>query len=224
MGPSPKRRMWWGIALANGAILLLAAVLLSARPPALPRIEGVFISEPKPLAPFRLLDQHNRIFSNADLMGQWHLVAYGFTTCPDICPTTLAELAALEQGLQQQGRDDLDILFYSVDHRRDTPAQLASYLPYFSQDFLGLTHRDDNANQHLGFEQGLGIAYRLVPAADPAASADDYEVSHGVNLLLLNPAGELQAVFQPVTGSSGNPRFNPQRLVRDYLAIRDYLG
>jgi len=153
-------------------------------------------------------------------------VTYGFTTCPDICPTTLSRLAKVSRELEQQGHHDLNVLFYTVDHRRDTVAQMASYVPFFHPDYIGLTHVDDAANRHLPFEQSLGIVAQLTPNLSPEAAADpnDYKVSHGVTLFLLNPEGKLQAIFEPGQATLDMPDFDTERVLRDYLAIRDYLG
>jgi len=215
-----------GFLLANLVIVAVAATILLTRPPAPPLIQGVLLTDPRPLPPFQLIDHHNRVFGNDDLKGSWHLVSYGFTTCPDVCPTTLAQLDRVTRELQAMHADAPGVLFYSVDHRRDTVSQMASYVPYFNPAFVGLTHGDDPANPHLPFEQGLGIAAQLVPdtgeGADP--DANNYQVNHGVTLFLLNPAGELQAIFEPEDRRGGVPAFNPDTIVRDYLAIRDYLG
>jgi protein SCO1 len=118
------------------------------------------------------------------------------------------------------------VLFYTVDHRRDTVAQLASYVPFFHPEFVGLTHLDDADNPHLGFEQGLGIVAQLVPATGPDVdpASNEYQVVHGVKLFLVNPRGELQAIFDPDEDRSGLHTFTPQTIERDYLAIRGYLG
>jgi protein SCO1/2 len=118
----------------------------------------------------------------------------------------------------------ISVLFYSVDHRRDTVEQLAAYLPFFNEEFLGLTHVDDPRNPHLPFETSLGIVARLQPnleegVVDPL----DYQVQHGVTLFLLNPSGELQAIFEPDQVAPGVHAYNPDTLVADYLAVRRYL-
>jgi protein SCO1/2 len=215
-----------GFLLANVAIVAAITFLLLNRPVSPPQIQGVLLPQTRELPNFRLLDHHNRLFTNEDLKGRWHLVAYGFTTCPDICPTTLSQLASVIRQLEKQGHSDLRVLFYSVDHRRDTVAQMASYVPFFHPDFIGLTHRDDSENPHLPFEQGLGIVAQLLPATgpdiDPVANA--YEVMHGITLFLINPQGELQAIFEPDNREPGPQNFDPDTLLRDYLAIRHYLG
>jgi protein SCO1/2 len=120
----------------------------------------------------------------------------------------------------------LRVLFYTVDHRRDTVMQMASYVPFFDADFVGLTHIDNSDNLHLPFEQGLGIVAQLVPSTgtdvDPAAN--EYQVNHGVTLFLINPRGQLQAIFRPEINRSGDHTFSPDTVIRDYLAIRNYLG
>jgi protein SCO1/2 len=219
---SPRARMLAGFLIANLAIAVVAAAVLFNRPAAPPQIQGVLLPEARALPEFELLDHRNRPFSNADLNGRWHLVSYGFTTCPDICPTTLAQLAVVSRDLKAQGHNDLDVLFYTVDHRRDTVAQMAAFVPYFDPDFLGLTHTDDN-DRYLPFEQGLGIVAQLLPKTEPDSAPGEYQVVHGVKLFLINPQGQLQASFDPDERFSGAHTFTPATVERDYLAIRKYL-
>ena len=218
--------MLGGFLIANIAIGLIATFVLLNRPASPPQIQGVLLPNARELPDFRLLDHHNRVFTNVDLKGRWHLVSYGYTTCPDICPTTLSQLASVRRQLEAQGHSDLRVLFYSVDHRRDTAAQMASYVPFFDPEFIGLTHLDDSDNPHLPFEQGLGIVAQLVPATGPGSDPADneYEVMHGVTLFLINPQGQLQAIFGPESSRSGVQSFDTKTVLRDYLAIREYLG
>ena len=223
---SPRAKLLFGFLLANIAIAVTATLVLLNRPAAPPQIQGVLLPQARTLPNFRLLDHHNRVFTNEDLKGRWHLVSYGFTTCPDICPTVLSQLAMVKRRLQEQDHTDLRVLFYTVDHRRDTVAQMASYVPYFDPGFIGLTHRDDSENPHLPFEQGLGIVAQRVPATGPNTDPADneYEVMHGVTLFLINPQGKLQAIFEPDNNQTGPQNFNPDTVLQDYLAIRRYLG
>jgi protein SCO1/2 len=226
MSISARTRMLLGFLLANMAIVAVAAVVIVTRPASPPLIQGVLLPEGRQLLPFSLLDHHNQVFDNNSLKGRWHLVSYGFTTCPDICPTTLSQLAIIASQLEQQGTADLRILFYTVDHRRDTVSQLASYIPFFHADFVGLTHLDDSNNPHLPFEQSLGVYAQLVPIMTPDGESvlNDYQVNHGVTLFLLNPDGELQAIFEPEKTLPGAHTFDPEKVLGDYLAIRHYLG
>jgi protein SCO1/2 len=103
---------------------------------------------------------------------------------------------------------------------------MASYVPFFHPEFIGLTHVDNSENPHLPFEKSLGITAQLIPDSEPGTEPDanNYSVNHGVTLFLINPAGELQAIFQPDTKTPGAHSFDPEIILRDYLAIRDYLG
>lgn len=222
---APRKRMLLGFVLAGAAVACAAAYAMLLRPPPPPQIQGVLLDDGRPLPAFELIDEKGQAFDNADLVGRWHLVSYGFTTCPDICPTTLSQLAEFAGQLRSRDRAVPQVLFYSIDHRRDTPEQLARYLPFFDPAFTGLTHRDNPDNPHLPFEQGLGMVSKLEPLqGEEAIANNEYRVSHGVTLYLLNPRGELQAVFQPDPSTDQLPAFAPDTLVRDYLAVRDYLN
>lgn len=219
---SARARLLVAFALANAVVLAVGVLLLLNRPPSLPQIEGVFLPAPRALPAFELLDHHGELFANGDLVGNWHLVSYGFTSCPDICPTILSDLAIVAGKLPPG--DALRFVFYSIDHRRDTPSQLVNYLTFFDPAFIGLTHRDGNDNRHLPFERGLGMVSELV--ADDSNDYGEYQVNHGITLFLLNPDAQLQAVFKPSFSWSGKGAaqqgFNPDTILKDYLEIRRY--
>ena len=186
MSLSPRARMLVGFVLANTFLLMVATTLWLNRSTNPPLIQGVFLAQSRALPDFSLLDHHGRAFSRSELVGRWHLISYGFTTCPDICPTTLAQVAAMADKLEDNNEaDDLEVIFYSVDHRRDTVAQLASYVPFFHPDFVGLTHVDNPENPHLPFEQSLGIVAQLIPIIEEGAEPDPnaYEVVHVLEVL-----------------------------------------
>tara|TARA_B110000444_G_C18781487_1_gene567650 strand:- start:322 stop:969 length:648 start_codon:yes stop_codon:yes gene_type:complete len=214
--------MLTGFLLVAAALVIVIGVTSLKRPNAPPLIQGILLPEALNIEPFSLIDHHNRPFTNQDLKGIWHLVSYGFTTCPDICPTTLSELAIVVNQLETR---DLRILFYTVDHRRDTVSQLESYIPYFHPDFIGLTHLDDSDNPHLPFEKSLGLISQLVPVfeSEGEAAYNQYQVNHGVTLYLINPKGQLQAILEPDNNMPGMYTFEGKTLLRDYLAIRSFL-
>ena len=211
-----------GFALANIAILAVAGLILLNKPQSPPSIQGVLLPDAREIPPFSLRDHNNQPFSNKDITGQWHLVSYGFSTCPDICPTTLAQLAQLDTLLKESGIK-LQVLFYSVDHQRDTVEQLANYIPFFHPDFLGLTYTDDGSDQHLPFEQGLGIVSQLILPVE-ASDPQPYQVVHGVTLFLLNPKGQLQAILKPGTDQYRNKIFDAATIYKDFLQVRAYFG
>lgn len=223
---SPRSRILAGFVIANACIAAIAAMVFLNRTDSAPLIQGVLLPEARELQPFELIDHNNDAFTNDDLLGRWHLVSYGFTTCPDICPTTLNQLVTVKQQLAERDHNDLRVLFYTVDHRRDTVSQMSAYVPFFDPDFVGLTHHDDSENPHLPFEKSLGIVAQLVPLTGPDVDPanNEYQVNHGVTLFLINPEGKLQAIFEPEYAGSGIHFFDPDTVLQDYLKIRNFLG
>ncbi len=221
-----RSKLLRGFLLAVASVTVIAAVVIFNRPASPPKIQGVFLPEARPIEPFTLIDHYDRAFTRENLKGDWHLVSYGFSACPDICPTTLSQINRMLEGIEEGQYAQLRVLFYSVDHKRDTPSQMANYVPYFNSSFIGLTHLDNPKNPHLPFEKSLGITAKLTPRPSESdyPNPNDYDVSHGVTLFLVNPEGELQAIFKPNINSMGFAEFDPVRLRNDYLAIRKYLG
>ncbi len=215
-------------------LLLLVAVnggayLLADRAPT---ITGVLLPQAQSLQAFSLQDHRRGIFNNRNLLGRWHLLAYGYTDCPDVCPTLLSVLAKFERRIfDARQYEDLAILFYSIDPGRDEVEKMAGYLSFFSPNFIGLRRRDDQEDLHRPFEQSLGLMAQLTPLPDDelnknraAAAIKNYEVGHGFMLYLLNPEGQLQAVLKPQAVAGGIPVFSADRLYRDYRAVRAYSG
>jgi protein SCO1 len=113
---------------------------------------------------------------------------FGYTNCPDFCPTTLTTLAAVEKRLRAAKAATPQVIFVSVDAKRDTPAQLAKYVPYFDPDFVGLTANDQPAIEALARKWGVAVAIR--PATD-----GNYTVDHSGAIFVIDPAGKLAAVL-----------------------------
>jgi len=182
-----RRPLAWLPILA--AIVVGAGVALLARGPEIPTLEsGTVLPEPRPIGAFGLVDQNGREFGRAALAGRWTLVFTGFTHCPDICPTTLAQLAALKRRLGSEGRG-LRIVFLSVDPARDSPEALARYLGHFGGGLTGLTGAEAEV---LRLERDLGLAHVRNPGA-----ADDYTVDHSAALVLIDPEAQVAGYFRP---------------------------
>ena len=227
MTVSLKNKIWLSSVSVLLALLAVIAVAMYNRPETPPTITGVLIPKAIALKDFSLLDHHNQAFTRQQLLGQWHIISYGYTYCPDICPMTLTTLARVARRLEQdQALTDVRFLFYSVDPKRDTPTRLAEYVPWFHQDFVGLTRDDADDSFHLPFEQSLGIVGVLTPLEMDQGLADSggYSVSHGVRIYLLNPEGELQAVFRPTIDKDGAQYFTVDQIYHDYRKIRAYVG
>jgi protein SCO1/2 len=145
---------------------------------------------PRALADFALIDADSRRFGLEDLRGRWTLVYLGYTSCPDVCPITLQELARLAAGMASIETDHpMQYLFVSVDPARDTPARLREYLAYFDPSFIGASANDEGLSR---FAQQLDMVF--VPVADNAEG--DYVVKHSASLALINPHAEMHALFE----------------------------
>ncbi len=191
--------------------------------PGIPMLQQAnLLQRPVPLADFELLDHQQQPFNNASLLGRWHLISYGYTYCPDICPLTLAKLSNMQLQLAELPEyAALQLVFYSVDPNRDKPDVLAQYVDFFAGDIVGVVANPQSPVRAVAFEQSLGLRAQIDAAE---AANDDYPVNHGVLLYLLNPQAELQAVFTPIRQYNKVPEFDAELLLQDYLSIRRYLA
>ena len=109
------------------------------------RINGaVVLNTPRIFSDFELVDHRGEVFNQEQLQDVWTIVFFGFTHCPDICPTTLAILNDTYSKLKDRERERMQIVMISIDPERDTVEKLAEYVPYFNDEFIGVT-----GNKHL---------------------------------------------------------------------------
>lgn len=130
-------------------------------------------------AEFELTDQTDSVRTNDDFSGRWMLVFFGFTNCPDICPTTLSEVAAVMDGLGRDA-DKVQPIFISIDPERDTPAALAEYVPLFHPSILGLTGTPE---QIAKTSDTFPIFFDRI---EDAAAPDGYTMGHTSHLFLFD--------------------------------------
>ena len=150
------------------------------------------IPAPDELPEFTLQDQSGERVNASSFRGQWDLVFFGFTNCPDVCPTTLQILANVKRQLLDSGSDDLPrIVLVSVDPERDTPELLAQYVAYFGNGNLGVTGELSEIRK---LTAGLGIYFEKVPGGS-GDETDNYTVNHSAAVLLINPDGHFSALF-----------------------------
>ena len=153
------------------------------------RANGLFLFDtPRDPGEFSLIDHHGSPFTREDLIDQWTLIFFGFTHCPDICPTTMAELAELKAQLVGTEASDARVVMLSVDPARDTPERLAQYASYFHTDFIGVT---GDFTDILSFAQRLNAPFRKVSEPDGA-----YQMEHSANVMLMNPRGDYHGFFR----------------------------
>lgn len=175
------------VAIAAG-MLLARTLFVGGERQQMHLATATLLEPPRPLPAFSLLDQNGGAFSNAQLQGRWSLLFFGFTHCPDICPTTLGMLAQVEKKLATTPQTPPpQVLLVSVDPERDTPAQLASYVKFFSPTFTGIT---GDAAKVAELTRAMGV-----PTAKTALANGDYTVDHSAIIFVLDPQGAMRAVF-----------------------------
>jgi protein SCO1/2 len=176
------------ICLAGGAGLG-AAYFKEHAAPLVPLATGEYLSPRRELPDFSLIDAHGQPFGRSQLRGHWTLMFFGYTHCPDFCPTTLSTLAALTKRLRADAAPVLpQVLFMSVDAKRDTPEALARYVPYFDPSFIAVTAADQPAIETVAAK--LGVAVMITPTGD-----GNYSVDHSGAILVLDPTGRLAAIL-----------------------------
>jgi protein SCO1/2 len=159
-----------------------------------PSGQGSMVEPPRALSNFTLTDQRGQAVSLADLRGKAVLLFFGFTNCPSICPTTMAEFRAAKRSLGPDG-DRVAAVLISVDPERDTPERLGQYLGAFDPSFVGL--RGDTAT--LG---RIGPEYDLYYERQPLGDGE-YTIDHTAISYLIDPEGRLRTVYPYGTPGAG---------------------
>ncbi|MDT8452681.1 MAG: SCO family protein [Gammaproteobacteria bacterium] len=177
-----------------------------------PELVGVLRPAPKILKPVKLIDQNGAVSITRLFKDKWSFVFFGYTSCPDICPTTLHVLNTVTDMLGKDNAEllpDTQVVFISVDPMRDTVADLADYVKFFNRDFVGLTGDQKNIDN---ITQQFGAGYILEEETAPG----QYMVAHTSAVFLVTPELGLVAAFsQP---------HNPKTIVAQYKKIRAYLS
>jgi len=145
-------------------------------------------------ADFKLTDQDGHPFQFSQLRGKLALIFFGYTTCPDACPTTLSKLSHVYKMLDDSEQDRLVTVFVSVDPGRDKPAVLKKYLAYFRINTIGLTGPKDDIDQVV---RQYGARYEI----EQSDSAAGYHINHSTDLYLLDERGEVAHTFNYADGA-----------------------
>ena len=201
----------------TGAVLAIAASMAGLyfggafRPP-LPELAAatLYPESFRKLDDFALTDQDGQTYNKNSLRNHWSLLFFGYSYCPDICPTTLYLLSKLNKEINTADvKHPVQIVFVSVDPQRDTPDRLKEYVGYFSPDFTGLTGNKEQIDKLV---KSLGVFYRKQPAAE----GQNYLVDHSAGLFLINPSAKPQALF--------SAPHDVEHLAHDIRLITDYYG
>ena len=155
------------------------------------RMQSVrLFSQTKPLPPFELQQSGDRLLTNVALQGRWSLVYIGFASCPDVCPTSLGDLAiAQKDWASVDAKNRPQVLLVSVDPERDTPDSIAQYAAFFHPDTVAATHEDIDTLTE--FTTSLGMVFAKVPMGD------SYTMDHSNMIALINPRGEMAGLIRP---------------------------
>lgn len=186
-------------------ISILVAVFIYNQPQP-PLLTTMVYPDAKLLADFELVDHHQQSFTNQQLMGKWSVLFFGFTYCPDICPTTMSMLSQIAKKLDPEILQQLQFVFVSVDPERDTLERLAQYISFYHPDFIAVT--GDQQQLH-PFALSLGAMYMKVP------TENTYTISHSGTLFIVNPKGQRFGIFS----KSANGTFDAVAMTQDLTTI-----
>ncbi|WP_313254754.1 SCO family protein [Stenotrophomonas sp.] len=200
------------IALAAGLGLVLAQKVFG---PSSKGTNGtrsiIFYGTPRTLPEFDLAQSDGTRLIPGELHGHWSLVFLGFTACPDVCPTTLAELAQAQK--QWQAIPDSlrpRVVLVSVDPERDTPSKLGEYAHAFHKDTLAATADIPSLER---FATALGMVFQKVPGKHFEQNPNDYSMDHSSSIAVLDPKGRLAGLIRPP--------FNPQAIASDLTKLTE---
>ncbi len=188
-----------GIHFTVGIIVVLASIFVGGffyaftrervlTPEELQANGALLFETARQLPEFSLLNDRGEPVSRSWFEGQWDIVFFGYTFCPDICPTTLATLKQYYEQLGPEQQSDTRIVLASVDPARDTAVQLNQYLQFFHQDFYGLTGEFLDVYR---FATALGSPFKKTPGG-----GDNYLVDHSGNIAIVNPAGHFVGILK----------------------------
>ncbi|MBE0484149.1 MAG: SCO family protein [Bacterioplanes sp.] len=190
-----SQRTLWTAALWLAVILVVVGQWYQHREDqpeqTLNRIDGVTVfPTPLSVSDFNFINQYGDAVTQADLLGRWQLVFFGFTFCPDICPTTLADLSRSYRQLSAADQAQWHVVLVSIDPERDTPEMLQPYMQYFNSEFIALTGNPE-ALPTLASE--LNAFYARAERPDGMA----YLMDHSANLALIDPQGRYRGFIEP---------------------------
>ena len=207
---------WILVAALAAGLGLLAAWQLFGRggETKAPQLEAVtLLPQPRELPAFNLRQSDGTPLVAGELAGHWTLVFLGFTFCPDVCPTTLTELAQAQKQWEAMPESTRPrVLFVSVDPERDTPGKTGEYAHAFHPDTLAAT-ADVPALEK--FATSLGFVFMKAPGANFEHNPQDYSVDQSAHIAVLDPQGRLAGLIRPP--------LQPQAIAADLITL-DAMG
>ncbi len=181
----PNSRLLWaaGVALIAITLLLLGGWFFRV-----PELHGVVLQSPRQADEFTLIASTGEPLSLTDLRGQYVLLYFGYTFCPDVCPTTMNDLKQMANALGEARMEDVQIILITVDPERDTPERLALYTASFYPDFMGMTG-------DLPDIQRVASQFGIFFEAQPGTPQTGYLVDHTSAITVIDPEGYVRMIF-----------------------------
>lgn len=198
------------VAIASGAFVFQSSVNL-AQPE-----HSLYYKQPRVVKPFELTDHRGNAFGKTQLSNKWSIVFFGYTSCPDVCPTTLQELNFAYDELKETSKD-VQVLLVSVDPVRDTIDKLSQYIAYFNTEFFALTA---DHSVLFPFARNMGLMYAITDGS----KAQGYLVDHSASIVLINPEGNIAAIFKPEHEPGQLPTISSDNLISDFKKIVNLYG
>jgi protein SCO1/2 len=162
---------------------------------------GLLLEPLEPAPDFVMEDQHGQPFRLSERGGRAVLMFFGYTNCPDVCPTTLADYVQVRENLGDRA-EEMDFVFISVDADRDTPDAIVEFLGHFDPTFIGLRAEDDQALDDV--KASYGVYSNALTEGDQRETErlDQYLVAHSDHSFLVDPKGQLAVLYRYATPPS----------------------
>lgn len=152
---------------------------------------GKSYKKPLDIIEFELKNQGDQLYSKNDLKNQWTILFFGYTNCPDVCPTTIFKLGQIKQQISKELPNvNLKILFITLDPERDSTERLREYLGFFDPSITGLT---GEITKIVELTSNLSVFFQRIN------KEDGYDFNHTASIFLINPKAQLKASFSPAS-------------------------
>ena len=150
---------------------------------------GKILARPMEIDQFELIDQNNAAFNNKSLEGGWTVIFFGYTNCPDVCPTTIYKLAEIKNGIKEKlPSTDFNTVLVTLDPDRDSAQRLDEYIGYFDETMLGVTGTYENIQS---FTSSLSVFYQRIN------KEEGYDFNHTASIFVFDKNGLLFATMSP---------------------------
>ena len=170
-----------------------------------PALRNVLLPSPQPLQPFALRDGSEKAFDLGRLRGHWTMFFFGYTSCPDICPTALTILRDVADVLDDDAR--VQYVFVTVDPARDDPAQVGAYAAFFHPHFIGVGGEPADI-------EALKKQFNVMSVRNDSGDPQAYTISHSSSIMVVDPEARLVGTFSPPHKAA--------RIVEQFQVLQDY--